>query len=363
MKFKQIISASLALFLFGCGSSDGENTIPTTPGELPSPSLEPYFYQQWYLARDASFYTAQAIEQNASINPATLLDKYSGKGVKIAVIDDGLDTSHPDLYKAVVASFDISTKTTDVTHKNGVDFHGTAVTGIIGARSNYKGIRGVASRADIIFLKYKDSMTDAETIELFNKAEAFGADIINCSWGTYAVSDAVRDKIVDLSKNERGGKGTLIVFAAGNDDYNLDDPAYNDESEISEVISVGATDKVNLRAGYSNYGSALDVMAPGGGQYDNVSLTTLDDTGYKGATSGDYILYNAQNGFIGTSAAAPVVSGVLGLLLEKDANLTHDAIVNLLKTKSDKIGAYSYDANGWNKYYGYGKINLSRLME
>ncbi len=318
---------------------------------------EPYYYQQWYLEHNSTFYSQNSINENAHIHVGNLLKSYTGKGIKIAIIDDGLDVTHEDLKGSVVDSYDVATKTTTVAHTNQRDYHGTAVTGIIGARVNSKGIQGIASKSQIIFLKHKKYMSDSETIELFNKADEFGADIINCSWGTYDVSQSVKDKIVDLANNGRDGKGTIIVFASGNDDQDMS----NDESSIPEVISVGSTDKDNLRARYSNYGENLDIVAPGGYV---IGITTLDNMGDNGISSLDnnYILYNDLDSFVGTSASAPIVSGVIGLMLEKNPNLTRVEIEDILKNSSDKIGNLQYE-NGRNNYYGYGKINLTKIME
>ncbi|MBU1658103.1 S8 family serine peptidase [bacterium] len=318
---------------------------------------EPYYSQQWYLDYNDTIYTQNAIDENAHINVQNTLRSYSGKGIKIAIIDDGLDTIHEELEGAISNTYDIVTKTSNVSHTNQSDYHGTAITGIIGARVNSKGIAGIASKSQIIFLKHKENMSDSDTIELFNKAEEFGADIINCSWGTYDVSQSVKDKIVDLANNGRDGKGTLIVFATGNNNQDMG----NDESSIPEVIAVGATDKNNLRAWYSNYGKNLDVVAPGG---YSIGITTLDPMNSNGLASMDYnyLLYNDSNSFIGTSAAAPIVSGAIALLLEKNPGLTRVEVENILKNSSDKIGNLSYE-EGRNDYYGYGKINLVKAMQ
>ena len=318
--------------------------------------LEPYYYQQWYLEKDEAFYLQNAIDNDAHIHANNLLHTYRGAGVKIAVIDDGLDVTHEDLNGSVIHTYDISTGTTNVAHLNQSGHHGTAVTGIIGARSNSLGIQGVASSSQIIFIKHNENMSDSETIELFTKAEEFGADIINCSWGTYDVSQAVTEKIQDLAINGRDSKGIIIVFAVGNDDRDMG----NDESAIPEVLAVSASDKDNLRAWYSNYGEHLDVVAPGG--YE-LGITTLDNMGNNGIASLDenYLLYDDHNSFIGTSASAPIVSGVIALMLERNPNLTRVEIEDILKNSSDKIGNLAYK-NGRNNYYGYGKINLSSIM-
>ena len=316
---------------------------------------EPYYYQQWYLNWNKVFYTQNNIDKNAHIHPSGVLNQYGGEGIKIAVIDDGLDVTHEDLVNSIIYTYDITTKSSNVSHTNKNDYHGTAVTGVIGARVNSIGIQGIASKSQIIFLKYQENMSDSETIELFNKAQEFGADIINCSWGTYDVSDAVRDKIQNLANNGREGKGIVIVFAVGNDDQDMG----NDESSIPEVIAVGASDRDNLRAWYSNYGNHLDIIAPGG-YY--MGITTIDNMGDNGIASivENYLLYDDINSFMGTSASAPIVSGVIALMLERDSTLTRVDIENILKENADKIGNLNYE-NNRNNYYGYGKINLSKI--
>jgi len=327
-------------------------TISTLLATVVNESL---FYTQWYLDKNISYYQDNDISSEASIHYGRKY-QYTGKGIKIAVIDDGLDVLHPELVGKIIRSCDITTGSTNVSHNNETEYHGTAVTGIIAASANSIGVQGIANKSEIIFLKHTDPMSDSQTIELFQKASEWGADIINCSWGTYDVSDAVKETIQELAINGRGGKGILIVFAVGNDSIDMG----NDESAIPEVIAVGATDRDNLRAWYSNYGVQLDILAPGG--YD-VGITTLDPMGNSGIayTMSDYLLGTDTHPFIGTSASAPIVSGVLALMLEKNPNITRLQIIDALKTYSDKIGNQTY-INGHNKYYGYGKINVSKLL-
>jgi len=355
---KYILIFLISLLFIACAE---ENNAPIASGGSSDANVslydEPYFYQQWALYEDSDFYRAYRIDSDAHIHAETLLDDYGGRGVKIAVIDEGLDVAHEDLSGAIEATFDLASGGVDVSPSDSISYHGTAVTGIVAARANGMGIGGVASESRVLFLKYKTFMTDSEVIELFDQAAAFGADIINNSWGSGNVSPAVSAKITDLAINGRDGKGICIVFSAGND---VSDNS-NDESSIPEVISVGATNKFNERASYSNYGENLDIVAPGG---EYLGISTLDVTGVDGGASiqSDYLLYNDSNGFVGTSASAPIVSGIIALMLEKNPNLTRVAIENILKESADKIGNVLYDTNGHNDYYGYGKVNLSSAM-
>ncbi len=359
---KWIVWSLIILLLSACGS-DSSNSSNNDTGENYSEtqqetdiSLEPYYQQQWYLIKNSVIYQQNSIDNNAHIHTGDFLKKYSGKGIKIAVIDDGLDVNHEDLVGAVVSTYDVVSKSSDVTHTNQNDQHGTAVTGIIAARANEKGILGIAYNSKIIFLKHKENMSDSETIELFNKAEEFGADIISNSWGTYDVSPAVKDRIQDLAINGRDGKGMIIVFAVGNDNQDMG----NDESAIPEVIAVGSMDIDNTRAWYSNYGENLDILAPGG---NIIGITTLDPTGVRGLSilDDDYLLYNDSNSFIATSASAPIISGVIALMLEKKPDLSREEVEEILKISSDKVGSFNYD-NGRNNYYGYGKVNFNEVM-
>lgn len=373
---RYIVLAFFLLFFYGCGS-DTDEKVPTEPTETntteptetntteptetntteptetnttepepePEPSLplatqNPLFYQQWAIHYDAEFYAQNRISSDAHINPQDLLQRYSGKTIRVAVIDDGFDVNHPDLKENIIITKSVLTDAqvvSDVSHTNDTDHHGTSVAGIIGAKNNTIGIMGLASNVELILIKIPmDYSSDAANIKAFDLAEFYGADIINCSWGTGEISDGLRAKIADLANNGRNGKGTLVVFASGNNNTLM----LNDESSIEEVFGVGATDREGLRTLYSDFGPDLDLSAPGG---DLLGITTLDPLGSDGSSADGYIRFDqftdgVESYFIGTSAAAPIVSAALALALEADPDLTRTQLFEHLQYTSKRVG-------------------------
>lgn len=329
-----------------------EETTKEKAKEETKPIIEitdAFFNEQWYLERNNAYSLLHGIDYNAHIHSGNYLKIYKGEGVKIAVIDNSIYTSHEDLVGRVanIGEYD-----------GGTNYgHGTGVFGLIGANANNIGIYGIANKSKIYAIKLSETGSDLETIENFQKAVNYGADIINCSWGNYHVSEAVKSYIEDLAKNGRDGKGILIVFASGNDSKDLDSEDENgiieDQSEMSGVFGVGASNTKNKMAYYSNYGSNLDLVAPGG-DIDNYPK----ENGVLTLSSDNQYIYGE-----GTSYSAPIVSGVFALMLEANPNLTRDQVMQIIKDTSDKIGNDPYDLNGHNNKYGYGKINAKKAIE
>ncbi|WP_457598783.1 S8 family peptidase [Hydrogenimonas sp.] len=383
--FTQILLAGLApgfLFFTGCNSSStNEGSYNCYVQEYNTSNLPPmpdtvYFSgntlytQQWAIHNDSSFYLQNRINKDAHIHMENSSggQNFLGRSIKVAIIDDGLDTDHEDLQGAIVATYDVATGTSDVKPRSDYENHGTEVTGIIAARNNSIGIAGVAPEVEVYFIRlpFDQAIPNSMIVDAFERAKIWGVDVINCSWGSGDVSDTVRAAIEDVTRNGRNGKGTVVVFSAGNGgDDGIGDPIGNDESSIPEVIAVGATNKDNVRSTYSNYGTALDVMAPGG---EYIGITTLDQMGSAGLSDSqiypDYIVYDDYpNAFAGTSASAPIVTGIVAQLLEANPNLTRDNVRNALACSADKIGDVFYDENGFNIYYGYGKVNAQKALE
>ncbi len=296
----------------------------------------------------------------------------SGKGVRVAVIDNGFDLSHPDLRGAFVGQVDLVDMDSNASYDNPYEIHGTACVGLIAARKNGIGVQGIAYESDLLGIKLIGSYPNGQDrplyvstiLEAFMFADEMGAQVINCSWGTYHVVDAVRYIIHKLATEGRGGKGTPIVFASGNEGrgqwYWADD-----ESALPDVLAIGAVTDYGDIAWYSNYGPALDFVAPSGG--GNLAITTTDISGPLGYADGsfghpDYCYATDITGFNGTSAAAPQVSGVIALMLQRNPDLTKDQIVQILAKTAKKVGSIPY-INGRNDYFGYGLVDADDAVK
>ncbi len=130
-------------------------------------------------------------------------------------------------------------------------------------------------------------------------------------------------------------------------------------ASLASTIAVGASTDWDYRSAYSQYGAALDIIAPSNGGYANI--TTTDRTGSAGYdATGDY-----TSTFGGTSAATPLAAGIAALMLSKNWNLTTSQIRMLLRTTADKIGGNNGQtafADGFNQYYGYGRVNAAAAL-
>jgi len=350
---------ALVILLNGCGGDNNDNVR----SPLKHRSVEPYennplFYEQWYFSKNDVFYKLYDIDSDANIHPWPTT-KYAGRGVKVVIIDDALDAYHEDLKSGVVATYDTESMSINVSPKSVDESHGTAVTGLALASSNGIGISGVAPGAQIYFIRipFNKNFRLSMLVDAFEKAKEWGADVVNCSWGSGNVDDAVKSAIVDLAINGRNGKGTIIVFASGNENISMG----NDESSIHEVLAVGATNRYNKRTSYSNFGPELDIMAPGG---EFLGLASTDLTGNAGYSPGNYIEYYSFSAFGGTSASAPIVTGVVAQMLEADYNLTRVDVMEILRDSADKIDTNqcAYDSNGHSNMCGYGKVNVTNAI-
>lgn len=182
--------------------------------------------------------------------------------------------------------------------------------------------------------------------------ETNGADVINNSWSSSVPYQVIDDAINLALSFGRGGLGCIVVFASGND-YRS---SISYPSNLPGVIAVGATDRDDLRADFSNYGTGLDIAAPGVGIYTTDRQGT---NGYNSSASpaGDYYA-----NFSGTSAAAPHVAAVAALILSVDNSLSYKQVISILTDTAEKVGSYTYNANGWSAELGFGRLNACAAL-
>jgi len=343
--------AAGVLVLAGCGSSSsgsGEHN----DSDVNVTVNDPYYRYAWHLHRpEAAFADRYGILPDAHIRIEEAWEKSRGRGVTVAVIDDYFDPAHPDIAANVVGTYNARTGGTDVTSPSGASTHGQWCSGLIAAVADTAGVIGAAPEAKLILIGSAYD-TDADIIRAFEYARTHGADIISCSWGSYVVSQAVSDEIRSVYE-----QNITVIFAAGNDGRDLDEPGYNDESELPWVIGVTSSSETGDRCSYSNYGSAIDLMAPGG---ESIGLPTTDEISKH---PNDEWLGKGYRFFHGTSASAPVVAATAALLKSRDPSLTPERLRTLLIEPADKTGNAPYGADGFELRHAFGKLNAGRAME
>lgn len=298
--------------------------------------------------------------------------------VTVAVIDSGIDWFHPDLpAKSLWKNADEIPENgkdddgngyvDDVIGFNFVDYdnlpwdqdgHGTFVSGVIAAgQENGTGIAGISSTTRVMALKSLDAFGNGHAsmvAEAIIYAADNGADIINLSLGGRTPTNMERLAVAYAKKND-----VLVIAAAGNDGKPVADYA---PAGIEGVMTITATDRNDKRAGFSNWGPAIDVAAPG---VDVLSLRAREtdllslirgvtyDVG-AGVVGNDRAYFRAS----GTSFAAPIVSGTAAVILAARPDLTAEQLDRMIKHSTRDI-----ETIGFDNFSGYGMLNASAAVE
>lgn len=307
------------------------------------PPNDPRYAGQWYL----NLLQVERTWQVATGSPDT----------SIVVVDDGCDLQHPDLAAAMVGGLDVLDDDDDPSYSPKVrgNEHGTACAGIIAAVGNNKlGISGVCPTCSLRCVRLFD-MTHSlipvsADVRAFNYAFETEAAVVSNSWGfaePEPVPNVLRASIEELLDRGRGGKGALVVFAAGNENRELDD---SEIGAIPGVLNVGATNRYDEAAPFSNFGNSLDLTAPTG------TLTT-DISGPDGADASDYTSL-----FGGTSSSCPVVAGVAALVMTAVPDKTAREIGDVLISSARKAPFASPNAEGHDPIYGHGIVDPTAAL-
>jgi len=274
-----------------------------------------------------------------------------GEGVVIAVVDDGVDLTHPEFEDAASGPyhFDFTDGTTNGMHTRFDDYHGTLVAGFAVARGgNARGIAGVAPHASLASWKIFNGSSipdppdpesfDDELMDMFQYLTNIVA-VQNHSWGKDPqVMAPLRPSNLELRGISnaitmgRQGRGVVMVRSAGNGRQNAQDANDDGYANDPRVIAVGAVDSAGRTADYSSPGACLLVSAFGGGT--DRALTSTDRTGSAGQSigwsEGDGGDYWTSTDLSGTSFSAPQVSGIVALLLATNPALTYRDVQHIL---------------------------------
>ncbi|PIC90989.1 hypothetical protein CSV71_02735 [Sporosarcina sp. P21c] len=256
------------------------------------------------------------------------------KNTVVAVIDSGIDLYHEDLQGRIQpGGYNFYADNTNVQDVNG---HGTAIAGVIAARAgNHLGVVGITGIYDTKVLPLKVSHLNglskvSDSIQAIDYAIKKQVDVINMSYGSSQASQ-LEEKAIQRAVES----GITVVASAGNDAMEGNSIMF--PASYASVISVGATERDNQRAYFSNYNSHVSLVAPGAAVY-----TTTINNSYKSVS--------------GTSFSGPMVAGAAALLKSIKSEATPTEIRRLLETTATDLGAPGKDI-----HFGAGLVNIERL--
>ena len=320
--------------------------------ELPVPMVDP---------NDTQYASDQLYLPRLNLDDAWDVTKGDSGSVVIAIVDSGADITHPDLaaniwtnpgetddndedddsngYADDMHGWRFHDDSPDVSPRSG-DSHGTRVAGAANAvTNNSKGIAGVAWNAETMIINATcppPSSAFCYAPEGILYAAYSGADVINCSWASNSSSFVV-EGLIELALDE----GALVVASAGNGGDNLDNTEIY-PAKYKGVLSVGAThDDSDWRPNFSTYGRTVNTFAPG----VDIAVTTLDDK------------YTESDG---TSFSAPLVSGIVALVMTERDGLKADQVRELIRLTSESIDASN--GSGFRGLLGGGRPNADEAL-
>ena len=315
-------------------SDDFKDSAPDLSyGNMAFCSNDPVFGEQWGLYNSTS--------SGIDISVCNAWNYSTGKNVKIAIVDSGVDIYTNDL-GGNISNLSYDTES-DSSPSHVYCDHGTQCASIAAAKKdNHIDIAGVAPDATIIpistIINRNTTCFSYKMAKGINWAYQHGADIISCSWGFTPEDSAIDEAIQNAFRYGRNGRGCIVVFATGNDSINsISYPANCNDT----ILAVGSINQEGRRA-KSNYGAELDLVAPG----DSI------------CTIGQYNRLYKNNG---TSWACPHVAGVAALVLQRNPELTVTQVNSIICRNAKKLSGVVFDEarpDGlWNNEYGYGLVD------
>lgn len=340
------------------------------PHRLPN---DPYLGSQWHLRNTGQSGASPGEDVNTSI----VWDCYgiTGTGVQIAIVDDGLEHSHPDLSPNYVAadSYDFNFNDPDPMPTTP---HGTACAGVSAAKGNNGiGVAGAAHNANLSGLRLisggaTDAM-EANALSFRNKFTTPGANwIYSNSWGPADGSAWYTDAgpLIKNTFQTLAPEGIMYVWAAGNGLGGNDNVNYDGYANSIYTIAVGAHGEAGTQSYYSEPGACMHISMPSN---DGIGIVTTDMQGGNGYNSGPSGDNNYTSNFGGTSSACPLGAGVIALGLEANPNLGWRDMQYLLINAAEVVDAPDGDwttnganpARNVNHKYGFGRANAKDVVQ
>lgn len=272
-----------------------------------------YYSSEWHLAK---------------IGAPDVWNMVTGSGVIVAILDTGVNSSHPDLAPRIVAGYNTFDNSYDTSDIHG---HGTMVAGTVAAvGNNAMGVAGVAWNARIMPMRISDLSGNITYYSIVANALTWatdnGARVANISYGV------TQSATVQTAAQYMQSKGGMVVSSAGNSGTVLS------EANASSILTVSATDANDVLAGWSSTGPMVDVSAPG------VGIWTTTRAGGYGAASG-------------TSFSSPITAGVIALMMSAKPGLSPQKIESILKTTAVDLGT-----SGPDQQYGAGRVNAAAAV-
>lgn len=301
----------------------------------------------------AEIYPNQVYETTADIvspsftttkSSPVLAAPFTGSGIRVGVLDTGIDTDHSDIAVAggVCTADDCGAK---IPYDDNFG-HGTHVAGIIAAKKNNAGIIGIAPNVKLFAIKAMDSKGAGTTAQVTKGVEwaiKNKIDILNLS-----LSISEHDRPLELMLQEASKKGMLIVGAAGNEGGEGGANTVTYPGKYSTVIAVSALTSDLKREQHSSTGPEVEIAAPG---------SNIFSTFPRELDNADYVVDGYQN-LTGTSMAAPHVTGILALYKEQHPALSHTKLREILRSTAKDIGPAGRDIS-----FGYGLVQYEKEIK